>query len=164
MDMNTRARLYLETFATGGEIQGGLSFRTGLKQSNLDGSWESLDRVDYLLDQIRIRMKPAFAEYLDSQAHQNFLYLLCFYVGHVIEKQTGKPVKWLSYEDMIREIPDNGTMFPPCFQTSVTCITPAAFFVPLRSITCRLFEELGEYDSKSVRYSAELNAANRSAA
>ncbi|WP_426171422.1 hypothetical protein [Pseudoduganella sp. R-34] len=154
MDMNDQAQMYLNAFFTKAEIPGGLSFSTALGQSNLDGSLESLDRVDHLLDQIRIKFKPDFDSFLDKHANQNFLYLLAFYMGHVITRSTGGAVKWLSYEDMLREIPDNRAMFPECFQTSVTCITPAMFFVPLYSITSRLFDEV---TTKSVRMSAELN-------
>lgn len=164
MDMNTRAKMYLNAFFTDAEFPGGISFRTALKQSNLDGTWESLDRVDYLLDQIRIKVKPKFGPFLDEHAKQNFLYFLCFYVGHVISAKSAKPVRWLSYQDMIREIPDNKQMFPECFQTSATCITSVSFFVPLRSITCRLFEELGEFTSKSVRLSAEANSEKKAPA
>ena len=161
MDMNTQAQMYLNAFFSNAEFPGGISFRTALNQINLDGTWESLDIVDYLLDQIRIKIKPKFGPFLNEHANQNFLYFLCFYVGHVISTKSAKPVRWLSYQDMIREIPDNGRMFPQCFQTSATCITSVSFFVPLRSITCRLFEELGEFTSKSVRSSAEGNSEKR---
>ena len=159
MNMNTQAQMYLNAFFSNAEFPATFLFRTALNQSNLDVTWESLDRVDYLLDQIRIKIKPQFGPFLDEPANQNFLYFLCFYVGHVISTKSAKPVRWLSYPDMIREIPDNGRMFPECFQTSATCITSVSFFVPLRSITCRLFEELGEFTSKSVRSSAEGNSA-----
>ncbi len=154
MDMNGQAQMYLNAFFMKQEIPGGLSFSTALGQSNLDGTLESLDRVDHLLDQIRIKFKPDIGSFLDKQANQNFLYLLAFYMGHVITNVTGGTVKWLSYEDMLKEIPDNGAFFSKCFETSVTCITPAMFFVPLYSITSRLFDEV---TSKSVRVSAQLN-------
>jgi hypothetical protein len=153
-DMNERAQMYLNAFFTKGEFPGGLSFSTALAQSNLDGTLESLDRIDYLLDQIRNKFKPDIESFLDKPANQNFLYLLAFYIGHVITKVSGGEVKWLSYEDMLKEIPDNGAFFQECFQTSVTCITPAMFFVPLNSITSRLFDEV---TTKSVRSSAEMN-------
>ena len=155
--MNMRARMYLEAFFSQAEFPGGLSFRKALNQCSLDGTLESLDRVDSLLDQIRTKLKPQFNSFLDEAANQNFLYLLCFYVGSVIAKKSGKDVRWLSYQDMLREIPDDmqKRMFPECFQTSATCITAASFFVPLHSITSRLFDEI---TTKSVRASAEANS------
>ncbi|WP_156521235.1 hypothetical protein [Halothiobacillus diazotrophicus] len=153
--MNDQAQWYLNTFFTQGEFPGGLSFNAALNQCNLDGTMESLDRVDSLLDQIRTKIKPEFNAFLNVRANQNFLYLLCFYVGHVIAKSSGKAVRWLSYQDMLNEIPDNRQFFPECFQTSATCITPVSFFVPLHSITMRLFEPI---TTKSVRLSAEGNS------
>ena len=152
-----RARMYLEAFFSQAEFPGGLSFRKALNQCSLDGTLESLDRVDSLLDQIRTKLKPQFNSFLDEAANQNFLYLLCFYVGSVIAKKSGKDVRWLSYQDMLREIPDDmqKRMFPECFQTSATCITAGSFFVPLHSITSRLFDEI---TTKSVRASAEANS------
>lgn len=153
MDMNIRAQCYLEAFFAQSEFPGGLSFRKALSQSNLDGTMTSLDRIDYLLDQIRGKFKPQPDAFFKVHANQNFLYLLCFYVGYVLTKETGKALRWMSYQDMIDEIPDNGEMFPYCFETSATCITPFGyFFVPLNSITARLFDE---NVTKSVRFSVE---------
>jgi hypothetical protein len=157
MDMNAQAQVYLNAYVSQAEFPGGLSFRKALGQCSLDGTMESLDRVDSLLDQIRRKLKPQFNTFLDDPANQNFLYLLCFYVGYVISKTSGKDVRWLSYQDMLTEIPDDAQkrMFPECFQTSATCITAASFFVPLHSITSRLFDEI---TTKSVRASAEANS------
>jgi hypothetical protein len=154
MNMNDEAKWYLDTFYSHGEFPGGLSFAKALGQCKLDGTFESLDRVDQLLDQIRTQLKPEFNAFLSVRANQNFLYFLCFYVGYVITKASGKAVRWLSYRDMLAEIPDNRQFFPECFQTSVTCITPVSFFVPLHSISMRLFEEV---TTKSVRLSAQSN-------
>ena len=149
--------MYLDAYYSGAEFPGGLAFRKALGQCSLDGTLDSLDRVDSLLDQIRKKLRPQFDPFLEDAANQNFLYLLCFYVGDVIGRSSGKRVRWLSYPDMLREIPDKAqrTMFPECFQTSATCITAASFFVPLASIVSRLFDE---HVTKSVRASAEANA------
>ena len=70
MDMNARARMYLSAFFTNSEFPGGLAFRTALNQCQLDGTMDSLDRVDQLLDQIRVKLKPAFNSFLDSPQDQ----------------------------------------------------------------------------------------------
>ncbi len=70
--------MYLNAFFSNAEFPGGISFRTALNKSNLDVTWESLDRVDYLLDQIRGKIKPEFGPFLNEPANQNFLYFLCF--------------------------------------------------------------------------------------
>lgn len=153
MDMNQRALYYLEALDRNSEIPGGLSFRTALAQSKLDYSVESLDRVDYLLDQIHSRFQPQYGVFFEPQQNQNFLFLLCFYVGTVMSKNSEQSIKWLDYDEMLREIPDNGAMFPRRFETAITCIlSRRGFFVPLSSICSRLFDDPVD---KSVRFSAE---------
>jgi hypothetical protein len=153
MDMNDRALYYLDALARNSEVPGGLSFRKALAQSNLDYSAESLDRVDHLLDQIRIRFQPKYGEFFEPQPNQNCLFLLCFYVGTVISKCGKRQVQWLDYDGMLKAIPDNGAMFPRSFETAITCIVHGkGFFVPLSSICSRLFDDPTE---KSVRFSAE---------
>ncbi|MEQ1517199.1 MAG: hypothetical protein ABL931_12005, partial [Usitatibacteraceae bacterium] len=83
MPLNHIADRYLHAFDKQEEFDGGLSFRKALLQSNLDSSVESLNRVDYLLNQMRTRLHPNPDEFLDPQPNQNFLYLLAFYVGTV---------------------------------------------------------------------------------
>ena len=154
MTMNQRSAYYLDALARNSEILGGLSFRNVLAQSNLDYSVESLNRVDYLLDQIRARYQPQYGDFLKLQANQNFLFLLCFYVGTVVSKNTKQEIKWLDYEEMLPPMPGNAVGFPRCFQTTITCIlSRGGFFVPLSSICSRLFDEPTD---KSVPYSAHL--------
>jgi hypothetical protein len=57
---------------------------------------------------------------------------------------------------LIEAISDNGTVFPRCFATSMTCIISggsgkSGYFVPLVAIETRLFEGA---DEKSVAFSA----------
>lgn len=156
MPLNHIANRYLDAFAKQEEFDGGLSFRTALLQSSLDYSVESLERVDYLLDQIRTRLRPSPQEFLDPQPNQNFLYLLAFYVGAVAARAAGSSITWLGYDEMLQRMPDNEPFFPRCFATSLTCILSGGskngFFVPLSSITEALFEE---YPEKSVAFSAK---------
>lgn len=154
MTMNQRSAYYLDALARNSEILGGLSFRNALAQSNLDYSVESLNRVDYLLDQIRTRYRPQYGDFLQLQANQNFLFLLCFYVGTVVSKNAKQEIKWLDYEEMLRALPENAAVFPQCFQTTITCIlSRGGLFVPLSSICSRLFDDPTD---KSVPLSAHM--------
>lgn len=153
MDMTDRAFYYPDALARNSEVPGGLSFRSALAQSNLDYSVESLDRFDYLLDQIRTRLQPHYSDFLEPQPNQNFLFLLRFYVGTAMARRSEQEIRWLDYDEMLKAIPDNGAMFPRCFETAVTCIlSRRGFFVALSSICGRLFDDLTE---KSVQFSAE---------
>lgn len=152
MPLNPMAAQYLEVFQNNGEFEGGLSYKAGLKHANLDFSLESLARVDTLLDQIRTRFKPDPETFLAVHANQNFLYLLCFYVGHTVASNSRQQVVWLQYHEFIEAFPEHQAMYPECFATSVTCLLErAGFFIPLSSIQERLFDEP---PGKSVAFSA----------
>ena len=62
--MKDVARLFLETYARGGEVEGGWKFGKALIQARLDYSEESLERIDLLLKAIRERAKPAHDEFI----------------------------------------------------------------------------------------------------
>lgn len=152
MSLNDTANEYLAAFRAGAPFPGGLAFSTALAQSRLDGTVESLDRIDHLLDRIRERVKPEFGAFLEAPANQNFLYLLCFYVGYVAASCTDQRIAWLTYAEMIEAIPGNGAMFPDCFATSATCILEkSGFYAPMSVIQERLFTDPPE---KSVAFSA----------
>lgn len=153
MPINDLAAKYLETFERKEEFPDGLSFRKALTQSNLDYSRESLSRIDYLLDQIRTRLKPEYSAFIQDYANQTFLYLLAFYAGTVTAKQSGNRIDWYNYNEMLTVLPDNKAMVPECFASSITCIIDKkGFYIPLSAIQERLFEEP---PGKSVAFSAE---------
>ena len=152
MPLNQLASQYLEVFQNNGEFEGGLSFQTKLIRCNLDFSIESLKRVDDLLDQIRLRVKPQFDQFLSVHANQNFLYLLCFYVGHCVAVNSKQQIVWLDYSEMSETFPEYKAMYPECFATSATCLfEKTGFFIPLSSIQERLFTDP---PGKSVAFSA----------
>jgi hypothetical protein len=74
--VNDVARLFLETYARGGEPDGGWKFGKALQQARLDFSHESLERVDLLLKAIRERAKPVHDKFLADPAGRNFCALL----------------------------------------------------------------------------------------
>jgi hypothetical protein len=155
MSMNETAAGYLQAFAAGQDMPGGLSYRSGLLQSELDYSLSSLDRIDALLDAIREQQRPDYGAFLSVHANQNFLYLLAFYLGTVVGRETGGHVEWWDYDEMATAFPDLQAMFPRCFGSSVSCNIlggrKGGFFVPLASIEARLFEHP---PTKSVAFSA----------
>ena len=92
--MKDVARLFLETYARGGEVEGGWKFGKALIQARLDYSEESLERIDLLLKAIRERAKPAHDEFIADPESRNFLSLLAFYLMAVLSRRTGAEIEW----------------------------------------------------------------------
>ena len=90
--MNDVARLFLDTYARGGEVDGGWKFGRALQQAQLDYSEESLERIDLLLKAIRERASPVHDEFLADPQGRNFLSLLAYYLMSVLSRRTGAEI------------------------------------------------------------------------
>ena len=163
MPITPLAEQYLAAFAAGGQdFPGGLSYLEELRQSQLDYTPESLQRIDTLLDQIRTREAPAHDVFVKDRANQNFLYFLAFYVGRTIERNNpGAKVEWIEHKELAARNPGVANVWPYQFETSVICVITGGRarqgeFLPLSSIVIRLFEGPQE---KSVWFSADAYMA-----
>ena len=139
------AERFLSAFRSGEEFPDGLSYRRALTQSNLDGSMESLSRIDALLDQVRTRHAPKREEFLQEAANQNFLYLVAFYMGETMARAAGARLLWESYEESIAADPELARTTTKTFQGSVICTFDMPdgtqkFLVPLVAIMMRTFD------------------------
>jgi hypothetical protein len=156
MPINSVAHQFLDAYEHNGTFDGGLSFRSALAKSKLDGSRDSLERIDYLLGKIHTKFKPSRIEFIQNPSNVNFLYLLSYYIGHVISCQTGARVQWYGYDEMLSVLPENEIFYHRGFATSISCIISggtcrAGFYTPLTSIEAMLYEE---HPVKSVAQSA----------
>jgi hypothetical protein len=156
MPMGELAISYLRALFNSPEIPGGLAYPRALKQCKLDKTFESLDRIDRLLDAIRAEQKPTLGEFIAVDEQNNFLTLLAFYVSYMISQLPGKRIAWLSYDEFIAENPDSAKLMPPVYEYSIVCQIEkpdggAQSFFPLVPIVERLFEG----PTKSVRFSVE---------
>lgn len=150
------AERYLTAFRNEEEIPGGLSYRRALGQSNLDGTMESLKRIDALLDQVRTRHAPQPDEFLREPANQNFMYVVGFYVGDTVARASGARLQWHSYDDAIAADPGLAGVIPRRFESSIICTLhkpdgSQKLFMPLVPVVIRTFEGP---DEKSVWFSA----------
>jgi hypothetical protein len=153
MDMDALSQTYLAPLNAGVGYPEEVGYSYLLNDTRLDFSVESLSYVDLLLDSIRSTEKPEFGAFISTQENQTFLFILGFYVGAVIARNSDQSIRWFDYDAMLKAIPDNAVMFPKVFHTTITCqLSRAGFFVPLSSVCSRLFEEPVD---KSVRFSAE---------
>jgi len=108
--MNDIATHFLQTYAAGGEVDGGWLFGKALQQARLDYSPESLVRLDALLAQIRERAKPGRSE-LDTPQGQNFEALVVFYLLEIVHRLSRVEIVWHDRASGLRALPA-GTQLP----------------------------------------------------
>jgi len=146
MSINHLADHFLKAYQSNGEFENGLSFRKALAKTRLDSTPKSLGRIDYLLGKIHTRFNPNRIDFITNPANVNFLYLLSFYIGHVISVNTGASLQWYEYDELLVVMPDHAEFFPPGFSSSITCVVSGgtcrpSFFAPLLGIEARLYED-----------------------
>ena len=139
--MNDVARLFLEAYARGGEVEGGWKFGKALQQAHLDYSEESLERVDLLLKAIRERAKPQHDEFLADPQGRNFLSLLAYYLMAVLSRRTGVHIDWHDTASARRAVADWANISDTPF-TRVVALAPdqGLLFLPLVWLHDRVFE------------------------
>ena len=149
--MNDVARLFLETYARGGEADGGWKFGKALQQAHLDYSEESLERVDLLLKAIRERARPVHDEFIADPASRNFLSLLAFYLMAVLSRRTGAEIEWHDTRSARQAVADWANISETPF-TRLVALAPdqGLLFLPLVWIHDRLFGlGLGQVETAS---------------
>ena len=129
--MNDTAIKFLETYAAGGEADGGWMYGKALQQARLDFTADSLLRLDALLLQIRERAKPSRAE-LDSPQGRNFESLIAFYVIEFARRMSHAHFQWHDRASALEALP-RGTPLDDSPATRLVVDAPAqgAFFKPL---------------------------------
>jgi TPR repeat protein len=149
--LNDVARLFLETCARGGEVDGGWKFGKALQQAQLDYSEESLERIDLLLKAIRERARPAHDDFIADPAGRNFVALLAFYLMAVLSRRTGVEIEWHDAASARKAVADWATVAETPF-TRLVALAPdqGLLFLPLVWIHDRLFDlGLGQVDTAS---------------
>lgn len=158
MNINFRAACYLYAFENNQPITGGFLFDSLLRSYKLDYSLSSLARIDDFLDAIRAKKTLTADNYLDSQASQNLLCYLCFYVGEVISRKLQSPPRWRGFDDFAQGEDAMVVISGRIFEYSLSLDFPEhpdlqtkTLFKPLVSITSRLIENESD---KSVLWSS----------
>jgi len=149
--VNDVARLFLETYARGGEVDGGWTFGKALQQAQLDYSEESLERIDLLLKAIRDRAKPVHDEFIADPAGRNFLALLAFYLMAVLSRRSGAHIEWHDTASARKAVSEWASIAEGPF-TRLVALAPdqGLLFLPLVWLHDRLFNlGLGQYATAS---------------
>jgi hypothetical protein len=129
--MNDIAIKFLETYAAGGEADGGWMYGKALQQAKLDFTPDSLLRLDALLLQIRERAKPTRVE-LDSPQGRNFESLVAFYVIEFARRMSHATFHWQDRATALAAMP-SGTPLEdtPGMRLVVDVPSLGALFKPL---------------------------------
>jgi hypothetical protein len=143
VDLNQQARVFLAALDEEGDLPGGLDFRKALQQSRLDYTLESLDRVERLLNQIRLRYSPQRENWKSRPSAGNFCLLLAFYMGTVISRQTKIPIQWCTREQAASSMPADMPI-PEADWSRVVGIIGTSACVPLGLIEDKLFNDPGD--------------------
>jgi acetyl esterase/lipase len=151
MDITAQALCYLAAWDAGLPISGGILHEERLRACKLDYSWNSLERIDAFLDALRPELGMDYGHFLDTQKNYNLLYFLAFYVGEVRARTSRSPMRWATWDELLKELP-SCQVFGKGFHSSVVQMSPGVF-LPLASIVSRLFDE---EQTKSVHFSAGI--------
>jgi hypothetical protein len=153
--MNEVAIQFLQTYAAGGEPEGGWMFGKALQQARLDYSPESLLRLDALLIQIRERAQPT-REQLDSPQGRNFGALLAFYVMEIVHRLSRVDLVWHDPASALRAMPPGaGVQDGPGARLVAVATDQQMAFQPLVWLEAQLLPEGellkgGEYVAANV--------------
>ena len=131
MDENQRCAQLLDSFLNHREIDGGLAFQERLQQQRLDYSLASLERLDQFLRWLRGELKPTYTEFVNKPDTQNFLRLVAFYIGMTVARAGKLSVKWLTFDDAQKGIPELEFQF----ETTSVCLLAGRFYFPLGLVT-----------------------------
>ncbi len=131
MDENQRCTQMLDAFFNDTEINGGLAFREQLKLQQLDYSLASLERLDQMLRSIRAKLKPTYVDCVNNADTQNFLRLVAFYIGMTVARVGGVSVKWLSFSEANKHIPELEFQF----EATSVCMLSGRLYFPLGLVT-----------------------------
>ena len=149
--MNDVARLFLDTYARGGEVDGGWKYGRALQQAQLDYSEDSLDRIDLLLKAIRERAAPQHDDFIADPQGRNFLALLAFYLMAMLSRRSGAEIEWHDTRSAQEATADWAHIEATPF-TRLVALAPdqGLLFLPLVWLHDRLFSlGLGQVETAS---------------
>jgi len=142
MTFNDIARHYLLGFEQGEAPSNGMDRFEALQKLSLDGSVESLDRLDGFLLELHV---SGYAEEidLDDAPSQNLLYFAAFYMGRIAGRMVEAEPNWVTWGAVVEANPSLQDEIPEVFGSSVLCLLGRSLYIPLSVVMARLFEGPG---------------------
>lgn len=142
-DLNFYVHATLARFHAKQPLPEPVAFQKALGQLQFDYTPGAIERVDRLLSQIRVKLKPEPDAFIGASENRSFLHLLAFMVGETVARYRGTHCNWLNYERLQALVADRGLAanYPESFGTSVACeIAGEGLLFPLAAIAEALFE------------------------
>jgi hypothetical protein len=139
MTFNEIARNHLQGFEQGEAPSNGMAHFAELRELSLDGSRESLARLDGFLLELHA---AGYADEidLDDEASQNFLYFAAFYLGRMAGGLAGVDANWITWAALVEANPGLADEIPEVFGSSVLCVLGKVLYIPLSVVMARLYE------------------------
>ncbi|WP_227428751.1 tetratricopeptide repeat protein [Psychrobacter sp. I-STPA6b] len=81
-------------------IDGGILYEDKLRQCRLNGSMQSLQRLDKLLLELRQSLTQTEMVFIDNTKNRNLLLFIGFYMGKILAQAWGVAPKWLSRSEV----------------------------------------------------------------
>jgi|GEM_PF-2071629 len=160
MDPNRIAAAWLQALDRGERLPSEIAFGQELAQAGLDGTLESLDRIDRLL--LRIRSSRAWtAQAWDRQSGgEAFLHFVCFYLGRVLERLCNIEVNWCTREQALELMPADKPLPQERWARLVGVVADSAL-VPLGLLEHLLFESSPDMSCRQYVEGWAARARNR---
>ena len=139
--MDDLAKHFLDTYAAGGEPDGGWKYAKALRQARLDFTPESLARLELLLAQLRERAAPT-RETFDTPQGRNFESLVVFYLIELARRISNATLVWHDLASARKALPP-GVPLDDSPRTRLVVNAPAnaALFTPLAWLEARLLDD-----------------------
>ncbi|APV48615.1 hypothetical protein BWI17_02295 [Betaproteobacteria bacterium GR16-43] len=143
---------YLDLFLANRRVPGGVQYSEALGKLKLDGSLDSLERVDGLLMAVR-NTNPDYGPFISRLNTANFVWLLATYLARTTAQLTSCSLKWLDF--------NAARAFDPGmkqkFETTYCCVLGDRLYFPILEINEILF---GSQGNGSCRRFAERVVAS----
>ncbi|WP_230659012.1 tetratricopeptide repeat protein [Psychrobacter sp. I-STPA10] len=99
------AEVFWEDFEAQRPINGGVLCEDKLRQCQLDGSIQSLRRLDALLDELRLQWLGKETLFVQDERNRNLLLFIGFYMGKVLSQAWQVSPQWLSEHEIKTHYP-----------------------------------------------------------
>lgn len=137
LDESQRAELFLRAQRDGELLPGGLSYRAELKALDLDGSLESLERLNGLLLKLRAE-KPNYQLFSAVAARRHFMLFCGYYYATTVARARPCLIQWLTHQEARDNFAPN---MPLKLETMSCCLLWQQLYCPVALIGEILFTE-----------------------